>query len=338
MKNKEKVIISAYDTTAMHAGSKAKTDIEQIVHDEFGFEIERIELKNNNIVCRLKNIMKKLFFNEKYKNCKSVIIQIPYSGKRIYTNKIKNKIAIIHDIDGIRKNDSVLLKNEIEFYKTFDAIISHNEKMTKFLIEKGLDKNRIFNIEIFDYLCDIEKKTNNKEFDKENIKIVYIGNYSKAPFLKQLESEKMKFNLNFYGACNETISNDKIILKGKFLPNDLPKNIQGDLGLVWDGNYDESEDTNGYQYKNYTKYNNPHKLSGYIAAEIPVIVWEDAAIAEFVKKYNIGYTIRNIYDINQINFSDYIEKQKNVHILSERVREGYYTKKVFSEALKNRAV
>ena len=54
---------------------------------------------------------------------------------------------------------------------------------------------------------------------------------------------------------------------------------EGNLGLIWDGASDSSDEDIGM--KNYTRYNNPHKLSCYMAAGLPVIVWEKSAISKF---------------------------------------------------------
>ena len=87
--------------------------------------------------------------------------------------------------------------------------------------------------------------------------------------------------------------------------------------------------------KNYTKYNNPHKLSCYMAAGLPVIVWEKAAISKFVKDNNIGYTIKKIDDINTLDFSDLKEKAENVKKIEEKVQNGEYTKNVIKKILKD---
>ena len=81
-------------------------------------------------------------------------------------------------------------------------------------------------------------------------------------------------------------------------------------------------------FKQYTKFNNPHKLSCYLAAGIPVIVWEKTAIAEMVKRENIGYTIRSLEGIKNLNFQDYSSKSESVRKYKEKVRSGYYTKRV----------
>ena len=121
--------------------------------------------------------------------------------------------------------------------------------------------------------------------------------------------------------------NKKEVLK------ELPDKIEANLGLIWDGNFDDSDENVGF--KKYTKYNNPHKLSCYIAAGLPVIVWEKAAIADFVNKYNIGYTISKIYDINEIDLSDYNQKLANISKLQQEVRNGEFTIRVFDKVLKD---
>ena len=122
-----------------------------------------------------------------------------------------------------------------------------------------------------------------------------------------------------------------MIYKGSYEPEVLPSKLYGKLGLVWDGRCDESDEE--ITYKRYTKYNNPHKLSCYMAAGLPVIVWRKAAVAKFVEENNIGYLISNIYEINNIDYDTYDEKVKNVNIIKNRVKEGYYTKKVIDKII-----
>ena len=47
----------------------------------------------------------------------------------------------------------------------------------------------------------------------------------------------------------------------------------------------------------YLKINNPHKLSLYLAVGLPVVIWDEAAEAEFVLKENVGFTVKSLYDL-----------------------------------------
>lgn len=198
--------------------------------------------------------------------------------------------------------------------------------MKKFLINKGINKDYIYVLELFDYLCNDNIKAIKSNNKKKNI--CYTGNLSikKCPFIHQIDDNKINFNFKLYGIGIEEDISKNVTYHGSFNPEDI-NYIEGDLGLVWDGNID-SLDSNDFN-KSYTKYNNPHKLSCYIARGLPVIVWEEAAIANFVKKYNIGYTIKDFYDINNLNFKDIEQKRKNVLKLSNKVRNGYFTKRVY---------
>ena len=70
-----------------------------------------------------------------------------------------------------------------------------------------------------------------------------------------------------------------------------------------------------------------------MATGIPVIAWSKSAISDFIKKNNIGYLINNIYDINNIDFSDFTEKLKNVKLIRNDVLNGYYTKSVLNNII-----
>ena len=71
-------------------------------------------------------------------------------------DKFKNKIVIIHDIEGLRNQNPKELEDEINFYKSCDYVIAHNKNMKKFLVDKGIDSNKIYELELFDY-CVKEK-------------------------------------------------------------------------------------------------------------------------------------------------------------------------------------
>ena len=160
---------------------------------------------------------------------------------------------------------------------------------------------------------------------------MYAGNLEKSDFLTALDIDRMNFEFNLYGVGATEDINCKMRYKGAFAPDDLPNILEGDLGLVWDGKLDSSDGDTGF--KNYTKYNNPHKLSCYIASGLPVIVWDKSAAADFVTKNNIGYCVSDLYEINSIDFSDYDVKRDNVLKIAQMVRSGIYTKNAMDKAL-----
>lgn len=86
---------------------------------------------------------------------------------------------------------------------------------------------------------------------------------------------------------------------------------------------------------NYLKYNNPHKLSLYIASGMPVITWRQAAIAEFVEKNDIGFVVDSILQIpgiiDTIDEKTYLTYRNNIQKLQEKVIDGEFTKSVLHQ-------
>ena len=311
-----------------NAGPKAPKDIIDIVKKEYNAkEITLIRKGIYKIILPLKLLFSK-FSNE------INIIQYPFvTNNKIYDFfDLDKSILIIHDIKGLRWKNEKLLKKEINIFKKFKYIVVHNNRMKKFLSENGIIEENMYVLQLFDYLIDDKKQKVNQNIIKSKVKVVYSGNLSKekSPFIYQIDPKKINLELNLYGLGIENDIASNILYKGSFEPENVNE-IQGNVGLVWDGNLDES-DVDSY-FKNYLKYNNPHKLSCYMATGIPVIAWSKSAISDFIKKNNIGYLINNIYDINNIDFSDFTEKLKNVKLIRNDVLNGYYTKSVLNNII-----
>ena len=88
---------------------------------------------------------------------------------------------------------------------------------------------------------------------------------------------------------------------------------------------------------NYMRYNNPHKLSLYLACGIPVIVWRQAAIADFVAENDVGLVIDDLQQIDALlgalTLARYQEMLQNVQVVQRRVRSGYYVRTAVEKAL-----
>lgn len=338
-------ILTVKTSQKFNAGPKAPRDIIEILQKEYNAKavyliqsnnlikkiLYRLQIFNNIVISKLKNEILVLQF-PMYETSKFLNKFFMFCLKRAKKNKT---IILIHDLEGLRNNDEEIKEQDISRLNMAEYVIAHNNVMKSYLEEQGVN-SKIYTLELFDYLCENEQEQNEDNEIKENI-ITYAGNLVdvKSPYIYQIEETKMKFNLNLYGVGldESKLLNKKISYKGKFSPDELPNKLTGKLGLVWDGNFDESDEKIGM--KPYTKFNNPHKLSCYMAAGLPVVVWEKAACANFVKENNVGYTINSIYDINDIDYTSYSQKKNNVLLIKDRVRNGYYTKKIFSDIIKN---
>lgn len=332
-----------------NAQSKARNDAEKIIikngyekyciPTRYGVQTNKllkfkqlIDYKNNF------NIWKK--YINKLNSGDIIVIQYPLLNSmtnfekiiELCTLKKISTVMLIHDLDSLRftniprkaKEDKYVLNNA-------SYIIAHNDKMKQELIKMGNDDKKIIELGIFDYLFENEIISKNRS---KNDPIIIAGNLSKnkAKYISTLKDvQNTKFNL--YGKGYEKESGDENIdYKGAFLPEEIPNKLEGSFGLVWDGTSKDSCDGN---FGNYIRYNNPHKISLYLASKIPVIVWKEAALSDFVEKNNIGLAVNNLDEIkekiNKMSEEEYKIKEDNAEKISIKIRNGEFLSKALKE-------
>ena len=64
-------------------------------------------------------------------------------------------------------------------------------------------------------------------------------------------------------------------------------------------NFYNSQQSKMDVYGEYLSFNNPHKTSLFLASGIPVIIWEKAALADFVRENHCGITVSSLDEIRQ---------------------------------------
>ena len=331
-----------------NAGSKAREDVEKIlkINDYKALEIrtqygvrQKKWQKPLQYLAYLKNYFEWKKAIKSLDNEDTVYIQYPIVNITLFFNRVIVKlakknvktIAIIHDLDSLRieKNKGNILFNLRRKYedtknlKKFYGIISHNKHMTEKIKEMEINKCKIVELGIFDYLANenIALKEKNK-----NMPVVIAGNLSseKAGYIGELGKIK-NIEFNLYGKGIEKNKIRNINYKGSFLPDDLPSNIEGSFGLVWDGN---KIDTCDGVYGNYLRYNNPHKVSLYIISRMPVIVWNKSAVADFVIDNNIGFSVGSLEEIpgklKELTEDDYESMIKNVDSIRKKISNGEF--------------
>lgn len=348
--NRKMYQIVELSETLMHAGSKATSDVTKIL-SQMG--VESLEIMT---VSRSKNPIKKAtrqlsYLNQWKRVCRKIekesilFLQNPFYHNQLgrftqLSNLKKNRnikvISIVHDVNELRGSfDSKYF--EIEFSQMLelaDVLIVHNENMKKWFIEYGVSEDRLFVLEIFDYLTD---KPLAVASSLEKV-VTVAGNLSKekSPYVYKLH-QLPDLDVNLYGVNYEKeIISDNISYKGAFPSDQVPYELNEGFGLVWDG---DSLDTCSGPTGNYLKFNNPHKLSLYLSSGIPVIVWKESAEATFVLKHDVGFTVSSIYEItnhlNKMTLRDYLNYQKNAVNLGQKLQDGYFTQKVVADAVKS---
>ena len=337
------------------AGEKARKDVLEILSKQNDIEyIKFFDKGSNKITVLIQIIFSIIKLGFKIKKDEYIIIQYPYSPKFMYVfiyksmeiiSKVKKakKIAVIHDINYLRNISDI--KDEFSKYNKklecntlnrFDKIICHNDIMKNVLIKDGVEKDKLVSLKIFDYLSENIKIK--REFDRENILISIAGKLDKNKSgylykLKEIVNENINFELYGIGYI-ENKKDNNVKYNGVANPEDLPKLLKGNFGLVWDGESLEKCDGVAGEY---LKYNNPHKVSSYIACGLPVIVWSKSAISKFVCDNNIGLCVNNLNEINsvvkELDQEKYNELVVNVNLVKERLTKGQYLIEAISQCI-----
>ncbi len=241
-------------------------------------------------------------------------------------------VCLIHDLETLRSLQGQGYDDEEEHHldEMSDAIICHNDAMRTYLIGKGIAPSKLFTLELFDYhaepLTEERRPTVGSVIVAGNLdpqKSVYVYDLHTIP--------DVRFDL--YGVrYQQDDTHDNIHYHGAFKPEELPTVMEGAFGLVWDGT---SVDTCEGNTGNYLRYNNPHKLSLYLASGIPVIVWEHSAVAEFVKRFQVGLCVSSLRDLpdllQTISAADLRRMWHNAAWLSEKITSGAFLNRVMDE-------
>lgn len=319
-----------------NAMSKAKSDVTDFA-SEIGYEpinLAQIDNKIKRVV--LTNFIIKKAFGKLRKN-DTLLVQFPtYMGKHfddrlfvwLKTHGVKT-IALIHDIDCLRFDDPKYpsLATVVNQLNNFDIVISSNKVMSKFLQNNGLNPVTI-SLDIFDYKHNATLQQ--KEFSET---LNFAGNLDKSKFLQDLEGNgTIKYEL--FGKLTEKENLPSFTkYNGSFLPEQLPGEFKKGFGLVWDG---ESPHKVLGKIGLYQRYNNPHKVSLYLSAGLPVIIWNQAALAEFVLENKVGLVVNSLDSvadkIAQISLKEYNEMVANAEQLSKKLVTGTFTKEALKKA------
>lgn len=340
-----KVMVTVTEPQENYGGPKARNDINQLAAT-LGYTIK-------NVVNPPSITKKLLFLNHfltgktkkmfQYNDVDTIVFQ--YAAYCNFTTNIAIKalkkynpharfVLFIHDIAALRYGFKRDLKREIKLFNQADVLIVHNSRMAKWLLQNKVNVPMV-NLEIFDYLS----HTTLKSKTSTDHSIVFAGNLAKSSFLTKAALHT-KFTL--YGPNPSDSYPANLTYKGQMKPDELPLHLNQRFGLVWDG--DSLHECSG-KMGHYQMYNDPHKVSLYLSSGIPVIIWSQAAMADFIKKHDVGLVVDDLTQLDSILASlsqtDYQRMKTNTIKLASKLRQGYFTKKALKAAelipIKNKA-
>lgn len=339
-----------------HAGSKARDDVCS-VFAELGFE--KLELFYDDVERASKGGLSKITshlsaahdWNELLRPLErgdKLIVQFPLEHHSLFAKKPFKKlrrrgvelIFLVHDLDLLRmyseENRSPVSKFRIKQEETSllnlaNRVIVHNDVMKEHLANAcDINKENLISLQIFDYL--LPNDSHAKALDL-SAPIAIAGNLmpGKADYAYELP-EGIEYNV--YGPNYAGNNRDDIHYKGEYTPEELPLQLEGSFGLVWDG---ESTQTCSGAYGNYLRINNPHKTSLYLASGLPVIIWSEAALAPFIQQNNLGILVDDLNDLpeslSSLSENEYQKMLDSIKGFSQKLRTGTFTKKAIKEAI-----
>lgn len=340
----EQYFISRNYRAAVSASSKAKIDCEQAL-EKLGFK--NLGLPKTNYTSALPNFFATLLGTliGLIRLPRGSVLCVQYPTKKYYdlivaVAKLKRcrVITIIHDLRSHRKQ-KMAIDREMRSLNRNDLVIDHNAAMSAWLAEQGLTIGTV-NLNIFDYLCDFSAAEPVALDAEAKFRLVYAGVLEKRKngFLYQLdELDTSNFSCNLYGVGfnPSDLPADSIIdYRGVFPADEIVERIEGEFGIVWDGT---SLGECAGSFGEYLKINNPHKTSMYLRAGLPVVIWDQAAMARLVRERNVGIAVASLADVAgalaKLTAADYLQMRTNAREMSRQLGEGLFLSAAMGEAM-----
>lgn len=242
---------------------------------------------------------------------------------RLLHKKDVKLVFIIHDANFLRWGYGVskFSKKELKEFSYADLIIAHTPAMKRELERAGV-RCEIRVLYLFDYLTNDAMLSDEAKIKMKNT-VVFAGNLEKSAFIRPFN--EIEFNnviFKFYGIKPSFEFKYNKFYVDKFKPDNVSF-IQGGWGLVWDG---DSADTCSGVLGDYLHFNSSHKLSLYTAAGLPLIVWKDSGLANWIVEKGIGITISSLKDIDSIlptiTEEEYRNFLGNIKKVGNELRQG----------------
>ena len=327
------------------AGNKAKTDIEctlqQMGAVNLGLRTTFYRSKVVAFVLNLVGIVKMMVCIRR-----GDVLLLQYPVKKYFSFICRYAhwrrayiVVIIHDLMSLHRK-RITLDTELSRLGKADVVIASNEKMQQWLANQGLQRP-IDALGLFDYRSEAMPSalSSHPSFLTSPPSLVYAGALvmRKNSYLLQLARTAQHFNLHIYGNADGLpgIAEAPHATCYPFTPaDDFIRSVDGDFGLVWDG---DSLNTCQGDFGEYLRYNSPHKVSFYLRAGLPVIIWREAAVAPIIEKEGIGITVSSMAELEQrlptISPDEMAQMKQNVKRVSQRLASGMYFKEAMQRVL-----
>ena len=335
----KKCFISKNYRHTQSAGDKAKTDIEAIMLRN-GYK--NVGLRQD----RSKNAVK-AYFHTLISELRGIarldrgdILVVQYPLKKYYDFVVDKAIkrgarivTVIHDLGSFRRR-KLTVDEEIARLNRSAAVIVHSQAMHDWLRDHGL-KSPMVILGLFDYLSD--SAANNKMTTiGRRPRLMFAGDCSHQSngWIYSLAKAEPDVDIILYGGgVDQTAAPDNIHAMGYVDSDMLIAGAEGDFGVVW---YGSSLDEGAGPLGEYLRYNAPHKTSLYLRAGIPVIIWDKAALADIVRRLDVGLCVPSLRGIartlSEMTPERYAEMRRNAAKVAEKLAAGGFISDALNDA------
>ncbi|KSU17519.1 beta-1,6-galactofuranosyltransferase [Lactococcus lactis] len=208
----------------------------------------------------------------------------------------------------------------------YDLVIAANTKMGKRLREEGGVITPMIPMHLTDFIY--KGPLIPKQYKKE---LYYVATGIDPAMIEETPSD---IRINFIGPNHQVKETPETVsLLGPMDSNDIPSKLDGGFGLLY---YPQNGGYKGMH--RYGEYNNPMKLSLYLASGLPVICLSNTAHAKWIKEQRVGIVIDQLGDlekaIESISEEDYYKMLNNLKPWQRAVSSGFFAKTAAIEAVR----
>ncbi|NQN67205.1 sugar transferase [Streptococcus suis] len=257
-----------------------------------------------------------------------VIFQTPTWNTTAFDEKLMAKlrayqikiVIFIHDVVPLMfAGNYYLMDRTIAYYNQADVIVAPSQQMIDNLKRHGLAVAKTIVQGMWDHPTSVPQLQ--ASFKKE---IHFPGSPDRFSFVK---SWNYDVQLNLYARQEVELPNQ--VKHFSYRPDEqlLLEMSEGGFGLVWMDDHD----------KEYQTLYCPYKLGAFVAAGIPVIIQRGIANQEIVENNGLGMIVDSLAEavdrINSMSVEDYQNMVAKVRSFSPLVRQGFFTRKLLTEAV-----
>ena len=230
---------------------------------------------------------------------------------------------LVHDVESYRAT-GIMNPKETEKLNCATHLVLPSKAMEDLLRSTGLKVQNVHYHYLWPYLLPPDYKMGTLPTLGKPLQVIFAGNLSKSTFLShfpRLQNSTYQIRLYGGGYSPDMALDGFVSYCSSFRPNSPL--IEGDWGIVWDG---YSLEACAGEAGEYLRISAPHKLSLYLSVGIPVIVWKEATIAEFVESNHLGIAVSNLYEVEarlkEMSEAEYASIKADVHCMAMKIRSG----------------